>query len=717
MGEREDRDRAVAAAQKALDDAKLAKSEAFTAEAYAKKDVPLDRGPLTAARGLWDNVTNGKGPMGLVSQDGTLGGAANEATSMALSPMASGGKPVVNAFSPSAPASKGGPQATTSAGGGNIQEGRDNDLLGAASAMNMENFWTQPSPGGKAPDRYEGQGPDYSGIGGPRGKSDYETSLIDAPKRMEDALVEGQKAMSARSDAVGKVYDQEAERAAQATAARQHQRVADQKNLEARQTKLDQATQFYTDDLADQGKFWTNPGNIISAIAFSLMPIFGNDPTAGAKLINQAIDRDMANRQHAAEGTLGALRSNLAGYHKLTEDRQAGDLLADSEARRVAANEVARISQKFESPISQANAKAAIADLQQRSGVARMEAYKAWVNSPAQKMNQQMHDARAKGFDGAYQDLSKGPAGVQQPGQTSMAASKGTSGGTPTIANTTGNQGGTVGGFSSPTIAAVANADPQAAFRAAMDGRIRGSADIAEIARRRIDAQANLEASKGPDAVRKKKFELVDGYKKEAAAQPELVKIQPRLAGISSMQSTIDMVKRSEAAAGRDPARFLDSARSYMPTDWVDRYEKFKMRTASATAPGSAAEYGQLKLQATQAFRQKMNAEVNSYIHANAGGAVSEQEAKRMDSVISSGSNLNEIDAFVHAQSTSAKREESAAMAKLTPEAALMYMQRMGQGGSFLANSEGRAEPVKGRTMPTLETPEQRPDTFAGPPR
>jgi hypothetical protein len=544
-----------------------------------------------------------------------------------------------------------------------------------------------------APDFYEKEGEAYTKLGGREGKSDYKKAFVDGPRELEQAILDAEKAQTQKSKELGKVYDAEQERSAMAMAANNHRREADQQALAQRQAQLEKATQFYTDDLADQGKFWTNPGNIMSAIAYSLTPIFGNDNTSGIKLINQAIDRDMANRQHAAAQTLGALQSNLAGYHKLAGDKEAGDLLADSEARRLAAQEVARISQKFESPISQAKAQAVIQDLRQKSLIAKMEAHRLFVHIDPSKMPQALHNARASGFDGSYQDYNS-----QKPGVDPTTANvSGFVDGTPTTASPTGGtKNGKWDGFSSPTVAAVVKADPKAAYKAVLDGRLNGAGDIAEMLRRQVAAEAARSVPPGatPDHIFKAKRDIVNRWEAERKEAPELVKAAPKIAATRSIQSKIDIIERSEAARGEDPRKFLESARNTpgIPSDWVDRYEKWKIRTANGTKPGSAEDYEQLKAQAKQLFRQQMNELVNNYIHDNAGGAVSESEAKRMNYVISQDAGMPEIKAFVRNQSEKAKYEESVALAKMSPGAALYYKLRTA-GGNFSLDAPGRPGP------------------------
>lgn len=382
----------------------------------------------------------------------------------------------------------------------------------------------------------------------------------------------------------------------------------------------------------------------------------------------------------------------------------------------MAANEVARIAQRFESPISKAQAKAAIAELQQRSAVSRMEAFRIWVNSPAQKMSAQLHAARAQGFDGAYGEHGPPANGLNPTAPPGAAGVRGTINGTPTTANTGSSKGGKVNGFSSPAIAALANASPAAAQKAIIEGRIRGSGDVAEMLRRQVAAEASVHAHKGPEAVRAAKYEIVMKRADEGRKQaPELVTLAPRLATIGRLQGTIDIIERSEAARGADPNEFLQSARSYMPADWVDRYEKYKMRTADRAASGSAAEYQQLKAQAKQLFRQQVNAGVNSYIHENAGGAVSEQEALRMKSVISDESGLPEIKAFIHSQSIAAKRMESAGIRKMNPIAQLLYLQSVGMGRETTVNTQMRAEPKN--PNPGRIGVVAPPSDFIGPPK
>jgi hypothetical protein len=49
------------------------------------------------------------------------------------------------------------------------------------------------------------------------------------------------------------------------------------------------------------GKFWKNPYNVMNAIALGFMPLFTNDATSGIKLINEAVDRDIAEQMREHE--------------------------------------------------------------------------------------------------------------------------------------------------------------------------------------------------------------------------------------------------------------------------------------------------------------------------------------------------------------------------------------------------------------------------------
>ncbi len=221
-------------------------------------------------------------------------------------------------------------------------------------------------------DVVQGEGSNFLPTGG---KSDFDETYVAGPQRLAEAQKEVGRLSANKSEAIGQQYERSAQQATEAMAANKARRASEDQEIAARQQNLDKAVQHYSNDLADQGKFWTSPGNIISAIAFSLMPIFSNDPAIGAKLINQAIDRDMTNRKDLANMHLGELRSNLGTYRKLAEDHNVGDQIAQSEAHRLAALEIERISAQFESPIAKQKAQAMVEDQLMRAGQVRQTAF------------------------------------------------------------------------------------------------------------------------------------------------------------------------------------------------------------------------------------------------------------------------------------------------------------------------------------------------------
>ncbi len=656
-------------------------------EPYVKKDVPFDQGPVVAGKQLWDNVTNGQGPMGLISQDGTVGGAANEAAGALLSPVgARGGSPAVGAFGPlpDGASPTAGADVPPAAGFPAEMSQVDNTVNGLMLSQELHNGLVSDGTGPTQPSAfYRPQGGDYSSIGGPEGQENFNETFKQGPRKLADAQQALADEESKKSAALGQFYDQQSAKDAQMAAQIAANRKHDQANLAVRQEKLDKATQFYSDDLADQGKFWTNPGNIMAAISFSLLPIFSNDPAVGVKLINQAVQQDMANRQTAASGTLGALQSNLAGYHKIAGDREAGDLLAQSEAHRMAANEAMRIGQKFESPISQAKLKVIVQDQMNKADALKMEAYRSWVYQPAQKMDPGLHAARGKGYDGSWEAFGKkdvAPIGSQV---------RGTISGTPTTAGERFTDHVTPA-----TQAVIRVGGSNAAFKAALEGRVPGSGNLFVALKQSIAQEANTKAQGDPHKAAVERQRIVEAAESQIKEAPELTKLAGQRAGIASLQKNIAAISAAEASVGKDPREFLGTARNFMPTDWVQKYESLAKAVSARGAPGSAAELAQMQAQARRQFRQQLSAQINAYTLENAGSAVSEGDAQRVGRVINPDMPLDDVSNWINMQSEKQSATETAALARLPPVAGLMMMVRTGIGVPTKVPTRGRAAPI-----------------------
>jgi hypothetical protein len=156
--------------------------------------------------------------------------------------------------------------------------------------------------------------------------------------------------------------------------------------IQQRQQELDTMSKTYTAQLSDRKAFWKNPGNVISAIAFSLMPLGSNDPTVGIRLLDNAIKADWNQRKELADMSLGEMRSNIAGYRQLMGDKLAGDQMALAESYRLGALEIQRISAQYQGPKAKAAAAKISGEFMQRSEALQMQLFHNLVNVKPQAM-------------------------------------------------------------------------------------------------------------------------------------------------------------------------------------------------------------------------------------------------------------------------------------------------------------------------------------------
>ncbi len=441
----------------------------------------------------------------------------------------------------------------------------------------------------------------------------YEKTFKTDPAVSDAAQTDLANTKAQHASAVAEFYKGQSERDTATAAAMKQRAQEDQVNIAARQKKLDDATQFYTNDLADQGKFWTNPGNIVSAIAFSLMPIFSNDPAVGARLINQAIDRDMANRQHAAQGTLGALSSNLAGYHKIAGDRQAGDLLARAEAHRIAAQEIARIGAQFEGPLAQKQMAANIADQTQKRDLFQMEFHKHNNYIEAAREDARLTAARARG-----------PGGFT-PGIAHLGGHAEATGG-PLNTAVTGGLGktgipSTAGGNMTPTTKALVKTGGLNGVAKGLSSGVIDADQAEEGARSWIYAQAvslGIDPDKHQKAVwddaDKQVAPMADRMKLNSDSRVKISELQTRMKGIEGLMGA------------KDPNDFVSLAQKIgMPDVFLQKYATI-MRSSPDAAKTRAAELEQAKMEAVAHFKQDFAGVINASRHELFGGALSTGE-------------------------------------------------------------------------------------------
>ncbi len=441
------------------------------------------------------------------------------------------------------------------------------------------------------------------------------------------------------------------------------------------------------------------------------MPIFSNDPTVGVKLINQAVDRDMANRQHAAQGTLGALTSNLSGYQKIAGDRQAGDLLARAEAHRIAAQEIERISLRFESPIAKKQAQIQIADQQTRAAAAQMEFNKVYIAQQAQVMTPQMEAAQARGANG----YRKGTMPYGGPGpqvDPNGAVPRGVGAG---VNGTIGDKGEIPTTANAKKVSPVAMALGNSGGATAIaNGVMRGKVadeDGVEAMRAFYTRQGvSLFGSNGPK-IQAHWYEQQDKAHKELASAAEpLHADMEAFSTITRLQNRMNLIEALATKNTKDPNDFVPWAikSGLMPGSLQTQY-----RVLSGGDPRLAANKAEQlekwRQHAVDQYQQELAAAINQNRHRLSGGAVTPSEAGFLEAEINSKMPWMEQKNWLAGRSAAIQTSiDASAMKVASPLGKVLYrLEVKKRGGSSLptANISGPREranaSVPDRSYPT----------------
>jgi hypothetical protein len=572
--------------------------------------------------------------------------------------------------------------------------GLSDDMAAAASAENdMKSYMYDvhfPRSAGKAqpvPVGGENWGRD--------GKESYEEAFKNAPPLMREGMGELGDTAAREGKALEQAYGRSIDQATNLEAIRAARSQENFQEEQRRIQELDAKTQAYSKDLADTGKFWRSPGNIIAAIGYALMPLAGGDPTAGVKLINQAIQQDLHQRKVAADTHLGALRSNLDGYRKIAGDRETGDMFAEAQAYKVAAMEIQRVGAQFQGEKAKASTKMMVAEFTQKHNLLQMEAYRRLV-----QVMPHLQDPRVAGMMGNVPGF-EGFAGGKPAGGGAGGGGRGGPGAGP-------GRGGPVAGHGGGQVmvgrgqlmpgeelmpgAVVAAADEQPDGGPGHDSDFeaklgRGKAE--NLGRRVHGAAERLEEQKANYYYQAlKQADTPEQAKKIYYAKLEKADEVVQSAAAPILQKGLN----SSAVAYSNLQKDLRDLSAKMGGDH-NKLNKFlgKMR---AVAPGANFDIDQLAdvyglgdakhRQAAMRIRQQIAGARNTYFNEISGGAVSEGEEKRLREVISSQSSWSDIENFAKMRSTSVAAEISAAEATMDPYQRMIYRARIGLGPSGL---------------------------------
>ena len=529
-------------------------------------------------------------------------------------------------------------------------------------------------PGTWVPESY-----DMYTIGGPEGEKNYREAF-DVTEKNKLIAQRGELEADRESRIAALLKGQQQMESSQmaAIAAR---RAEMQAETQRRQAQIDATTRMYTDDLANQGKFWMNPGNIISSIALSLMPVFGGDPAAGAKLINQNIDRDMANRRAVAETHLGSLRSSLAGYRQMMGDEIAGDLMAKSEAHRIAAMEVERVSSEFKSEAAKKNAAILIQEQLSQSATAKMNAWRQAIHKDVTKMAQGQLEAYKKspGWK-LYGDVggTPGQGGATIPGAPYSKAT------------------GMVPGTQSPTTATSKATPGTLSWEAASEmpydsiakllqaGQIDPS-QMHQIIGAKNVREAVLSNPANPNAyMEKRRKELQDAVKEIQAQRKDDIEVQSYLSNVSQDIQHLSTWARSR---GMNPNDLLQPSR-FIGGGWARMASEIQQRYADDSSP--EARSAKQVLVAGNRLHQSLSLLQAPFGKSLFGGAVTGGEEAKLRGIMDPNNpNLENTLATLRAvQAAHAAKLSNSLMAGGDPQAALavMAMIRSSTGGSTPMN-------------------------------
>jgi hypothetical protein len=498
------------------------------------------------------------------------------------------------------------------------------------------------------------------------------------PEGTVTAIRNAQNAEEQKNKALESHFSSEKDRESQALAAMQFRRQQDAVEEQRRQAELDQQAQAYTQELATSGKFWSNPGNIISAIAFSLMPMAGGAPDSGVKLINAAIDREMAGRRAMAEQHLGELRSSLAGYRRIAGDRQAGDLLAEAEMRRMAAMEVQRIAAQYESPIAKAKSEIVVNQLQKESLGKYMQLYAQAYKNPQFVPEAIRKNLLEGGRDGSgYRQFSdagtKGMPATSANPEVRNSAAVGNLGNSPTTATTRGG-----GNLSSSQIAEYA-----AAGSAGYTKQIEARAARGEL--KRQDAinyitamnERRLSSFLPPGSPQYNKqmqadFQKVqeDSSKIAAAAAPYAEYHQ----SLRNVQANVNYISNYCKLTGKNPDEFMSKLGLIVGSGKAEKLRDLQEQFTGA--PGSKEEQAAVNARrAVGDLYQKFYAVKGAYMTKNLGANQSLTEVENLGKYIQDNPSFRNMAGFISSESSKAAAGEMNAVRHApSAEARILYL-------------------------------------------
>lgn len=559
----------------------------------------------------------------------------------------------------------------------------------------------------------------YLTLGGPEGEKLFKETFSDRPEKMMEAILAGGEAQAKESSSMEEAYKNEIARSQEASARIQEQYQLRQQEQQARLQEIEKQTSFYTNNLADSGAFWKKPQNIFAAFSAALTHLGTDDHKFGYNLINNAIQQDLHNRQELAKMHLGNLRSNLTEYDRIAGDKISGMLLAESEAKRVAAMQIEQIAQRFRGEKAKANASTIVQKLWMDVNNLRMQVYRTSVFNPAHLEDPRVLASRIKtgkatggvGFT-PYGTTPGGAAGVSSPSIPGVSATTGArGGGQPALAGMS---------YGAPAAKGEKSATSDVAYLS--NGRpIRITPFMSESDSAAIDARYPG-VSNRIKAIRKFRTEQIAAASLDEKDFNKNMVIYDRFVQEQSGKMTAQLAEKAgkEVSAysrlGQD-IRNVESELNALKKYGVNITPQEWMGTAHAVAPETMAKIRNLNSvlegikdpaernkfeahannlrKASDRFHQLLAGNVNGYYKSLGGSAITKNELPRLEEYISAGSSWDQIKNFVANESQQLGHLTSTIKAGGDELAAALFDLRVGQDFPGLA-TRGISVPDEG---------------------
>lgn len=209
-------------------------------------------------------------------------------------------------------------------------------------------------------------------VGGPPAFNDLNESY----EMMRSGQASGARAGAAQANEEAQIRAEEANRLQMQTYLEMQYREKERAAIQARMDDLQKQADELAKAKIDSGRIFRSPAGVLGAIAASFMS-FAGDPYAGIRIIDQAVNRDIAIQQHDLQTRkvgLDVKRGLLAEYTSLVKDEQVGRALTEAKMKEIAANKLMEVAARYRSPQILAEAKVKAGMIMHDATVTKMDA-------------------------------------------------------------------------------------------------------------------------------------------------------------------------------------------------------------------------------------------------------------------------------------------------------------------------------------------------------